>query len=262
MTTNDLIESGYIELYVMNALPLEESIQLERMAASYPEVRAEIEKVEATLHALAQKQAITPRSSLKAEILENLGHEISIPNSSNALHESGTSPTPVKTSLHFAQFLPYMLALLLGTMALYFYSNRNKIQAEQAMCATSDKTKQDEIARLSHTIDMLKDRNTKFVELKGLKLSPQSRVMVYWNKNTKETYMNIADLPQPASDKQYQLWAIVNAKPVDAGILDFDFQKVQHMKDFDAAESFAITLEPKGGSATPTLDKMYAFGAL
>ena len=149
-----------------------------------------------------------------------------------------------------------------NTLAFYFYTNKNKIQAEQIACATADKSKQDEIARLSHTVDLLKDRNTKFVELKGVKLSPQSKVMVYWNKNTKETYLNIADLPQPPSDKQYQLWAIVNSAPVDAGVFDFDFQKVQHMKDFENAEAFAITLEDKGGSAKPTLDKMYALGTL
>lgn len=259
MTITDFIESGYIELYVMNALPEEECIHLERMAASYPEVRAEIEKVEATLHALAQKQAVTPHPALKDEILERLEKSESTGNFS---HEPAQPVAVANQTLHFAQILPYILALLLGTLAFYYYNNKNKIQTEQIACATSDKTKQEEIARLSHTIDILRDRSTKFVELKGLKLSPQAKVMVYWNKTTKETYLNIADLPQPASDKQYQLWAIVNQKPVDAGILDFDFQKVQHMKDFDSAEAFAITLEPKGGSVAPTLDKMYALGAL
>ena len=108
----------------------------------------------------------------------------------------------------------------------------------------------------------MRDPNTKFVQLKGLKLSPQAKVMVYWNKATKETFLNIADLPQPPPDKQYQLWAIVKTKPVDAGVFDLDFQKVQRMKDFETAEAFAVTLEDKGGSPTPNLEKMYAMGAL
>ncbi len=262
MTVQDLIESGYIELYVMGALPEEESIHLERMAASYPEVRAEIEKVEAALHGLAIKQAVTPRPSLKAEILENIGdgNAETYTTGNNSVHSIPVAPA--KPTLNLAQVLPYMLSLILGTTAFYFYSERNKTQTEQSACAVSDKTKQEEIARLNHTIDILRDPNTKFVQLKGLKLSPQAKVMVYWNKTTKETFLNIADLPQPPSDKQYQLWAIVNTKPVDAGVFDLDFQKVQRMKDFDAAEAFAVTLEQKGGSQAPNLDKMYAMGAL
>ncbi len=262
MTVKDLIESGYIELYVMNALPEEESIHLERMALSYPELRVEIEKVEAALHALANKQAVTPRPSLKAEILDNIdaGDAVVTTNNNNLI--DSVSSTPQKPSLHLLQFLPYMLLLLLGTATFYFYSERNKTLAEQSACAVSDRTKQEEIARLNHTIDILRDPNTKFVQLKGLKLSPQAKVMVFWNKTTKETFLNIADLPQPPPDKQYQLWAIVKTKPVDAGVFDLDFQKVQRMKDFDTAEAFAVTLEDKGGSPTPNLEKMYAMGAL
>jgi anti-sigma-K factor RskA len=33
--------------------------------------------------------------------------------------------------------------------------------------------------------------------------------------------------------------------------------QAQKMNNFDAAEAFAITLENKGGSATPTLSEMY-----
>ena len=261
MTVQDLIESGYIELYVMDALPEEESIHLERMAASYPEVRAEIEKVESALHSLAIKQAVTPRPSLKAEILESIGE------SNAGFHVSDNNPSHstltavTKPAFNLAQVLPYMLSLILGTAAFYFYSERNKTLTEQSACAVSDRTKQEEIARLTHTVDILRDPNTKFVQLKGLKLSPQAKVMVYWNKTTKETFLNIADLPQPPADKQYQLWAIVNTKPVDAGVFDLDFQKVQHMKDFDSVEAFAVTLEQKGGSPTPNLEKMYAMGA-
>jgi anti-sigma-K factor RskA len=61
---------------------------------------------------------------------------------------------------------------------------------------------------------------------------------------------------------QYQLWAIVDGKPFDAGLLietktaDNKYN-IQKMKSFGKAEAFAITLEKKGGSATPSMDKMY-----
>jgi len=61
-------------------------------------------------------------------------------------------------------------------------------------------------------------------------------------------------LPQPAAGKQYQLWAIVDGVPVDAGLLETNapvaFVK---MKNIPKAQAFAITLENTGGNKTPTM---------
>jgi hypothetical protein len=50
-------------------------------------------------------------------------------------------------------------------------------------------------------------------------------------------------LPAPALGKQYQLWAIVDGKPVDAGIISLqkEIYKIQKMKSFGSAQAFAIT---------------------
>ena len=69
------------------------------------------------------------------------------------------------------------------------------------------------------------------------------------------------ELPKPRADKQYQLWAIVDGKPVDAGVFDVDggaaFVK---LKNIPNAQAFAITLENKGGSASPHMDALYVMG--
>ncbi len=81
-----------------------------------------------------------------------------------------------------------------------------------------------------------------------------------WNVNTKEVYVADVSLPEVPSDKQYQLWAIVDGKPVDAGMLSDAKNLAQKMKVFEKAEMFAITLEKKGGSPTPTMEAMYVAG--
>ncbi len=65
----------------------------------------------------------------------------------------------------------------------------------------------------------------------------------------------------PVQDKQYQLWAIVDGHPVDAGIFDMDKDlSFVKLKTIPKAEAFAITLEKKGGSITPNMDAMYVMG--
>ncbi len=69
----------------------------------------------------------------------------------------------------------------------------------------------------------------------------------------------VENLPTPPTDKQYQLWALVDGKPVDAGMIT-DLEDLQAMKEMPEAQAFAITLEPKGGSVNPTLEQLYVIG--
>jgi len=62
-------------------------------------------------------------------------------------------------------------------------------------------------------------------------------------------------------DKQYQLWAIVDGKPVSAGLIE-DCNGLCKMTNVPKASMFAITIEPKGGSAAPHLEAMVVAGAV
>ncbi len=66
------------------------------------------------------------------------------------------------------------------------------------------------------------------------------------------------------SGKQYQLWAIVEDKPASMGVFDAvaDTSKLQEVSYVENAQAYAVTLEPRGGSETPTLEQMYVVGEL
>ena len=112
-------------------------------------------------------------------------------------------------------------------------------------------------------VSMMQNPLMTVVKLPGAPKSPapSSLATVYWDTQSKDVYLLINKLPAPVSDKQYQLWAIVDGKPVDAGVFDMaegiSFVK---LKTIPKAEAFAITLEKKGGSVTPDMDAMYVLG--
>jgi len=109
--------------------------------------------------------------------------------------------------------------------------------------------------------------NVKMAAMKGMEASPASFATVYWDTISKDVYLVVNNLPKPASDKQYQLWALLNGQPIDMGMVDNDVfigQKklLLRMKNASGAQAFAITLEKKGGSEKPTMDSMYVMGSL
>jgi anti-sigma-K factor RskA len=68
-------------------------------------------------------------------------------------------------------------------------------------------------------------------------------------------------MPELPSDAQYQLWALIDGKPADLGVFNTPKDKVfLKMKNTQKADAFAITIEKKGGSVSPTLVKMQSYG--
>jgi hypothetical protein len=108
----------------------------------------------------------------------------------------------------------------------------------------------------------LSDKNSQVVRLDGLEQAPQGEVLLSWNAQTQQTLLVNYSLPELSEAEQYQLWAIIDGKPVDAGVIAKG-QMTQFMKPVGGKPvQFAITVEPKGGSEVPTLEKMYAAGAV
>ena len=84
--------------------------------------------------------------------------------------------------------------------------------------------------------------NIKMATMKEMEISPASFATVYWD-TTSKTYLLVNNLPKPASNKQYQLWALLDGKPIDVGIISNDFfisqkQILLRMKNASGARAF------------------------
>jgi hypothetical protein len=164
------------------------------------------------------------------------------------------------------------VVLLLVSTALNFYffdkyRDYNKRYQEliitQTELASHNQVLQTRLLEYEKAVDMMKDPNMAIVKMPAISNGPDpsSITTVYWDTVSKDVYLAINKLPEAAADHQYQLWAMVDGVPVDAGV--FDVAKgtgVMKMKNIPRAQAFAITLEKKGGSASPTMEKLYVMG--
>ncbi|MEO6637902.1 MAG: anti-sigma factor, partial [Ginsengibacter sp.] len=107
-------------------------------------------------------------------------------------------------------------------------------------------------------IDVMTDKNSKPVVLNGTPHTPEALAKIFWMKNTGDVYIDPSNLPAVPAGKQYQLWAIVDGKPVSGGMISTEkgTYHIQKMKSFGKVDAFAITLEKSGGSPTPTMEEM------
>jgi anti-sigma-K factor RskA len=112
---------------------------------------------------------------------------------------------------------------------------------------------------LQSELALVKSPENKKIYLKAVDSTSISFANVYWNQKTSEVFIDANSLALPEASKQYQLWALVDGKPVDMGVFDLN-DKVQKMKSIVTAQAFAITLEKKGGSPTPNLQALCVIG--
>ena len=90
------------------------------------------------------------------------------------------------------------------------------------------------------------------------------RCTMFWDKQTGKMYMIIHHLPKSSAQKDYQLWAMVDGKPISIGIVQDEIRgRFIEMNNVPAgAVSFIVTLEKAGGTTAPTLDETYLQGEI
>lgn len=64
----------------------------------------------------------------------------------------------------------------------------------------------------------------------------------------------LEDMPEPGPARSYQLWALSAQGPVSMSVLDGTDRIVAIFEWTGAGDTFAVTVEPEGGSEAPTTD--------
>jgi anti-sigma-K factor RskA len=262
LNKQDIISSGLLELYAMGLTSAEETKQVEEWITQYPEIKQQLNAIEVSLESYAQAHAIEPSSSVKDKIFSQLKETGNIPSTNFTSLQQKVYHIPT----YFKVAAAAILILLIGSIALnYFYYSKYQ-SANNDLQMAQEKIKQNEQVNLAMKTDInvMSDKNSLPVVLKGTPHAPDALAKIYWMKNTGEVYVDPSNLPAVPGGKQYQLWAIVDGKPVDAGMISTEkgIYHIQKMKSFGSAQAFAITLEKAGGSSAPTMDEMYVIAKI
>ena len=270
------IESGVLELYAAGSLSLIEERAVESMLSKEPVLLAELEAIQAAIETYANVYAVAPSESLKARIMSSLPEKTQVESAAVSSQSAvGASPLYVASAksnnrrwLMAASWVGLALSVLLNG---YFYSQW-KISDDKVVALKADRSELVSNLLMQEASYRTKDSQlkvvanpaTKIVTLAGVPTLPDAKVTVYWNSLSQLTYLTIQNLPPPPPGKQYQLWALADGKPIDAGVLarNTPLTELQTMKLIGQAQAFAITLENDGGSPTPTLTQMIVVGKI
>ncbi|GGH77300.1 anti-sigma-K factor RskA [Filimonas zeae] len=274
MNIQEYIQSGVIESYVLGLASEEEAAELLHLARLHPAVKQALTHAELAFEQQALATAETPAAGLQQQLLQQLQHSFE-PAPGTAIK----APDATSSSLHtlpaagsnnrwkYLAAASVILLVVSACLNFYFYSGyqqANKkyeslLEEQNTLTASINvyKARLEESTTLTRVLD---DTAITVVKMPGVPGKETTHATVYWNSQSKDVYLSASQLPAVPAGKQYQLWAIVNGKPVDAGVINSCEAGICKMKNIPSAEAFAITLEQTGGSPVPTLTALYVMG--
>jgi len=273
LNTKEYISSGIIESYILGHASPEEAGILECVMKNNAEVKAAFEEAQKTLEHLATAQAVTPPSDLKSKIWNKIQQEQTveevIPSVSTNIpetkdHREATERVIIKENTQWKTYAIAASVLFLISVAgnLFMVNTQSSDKKEMALLAAEKQAQDQAMEKMNRKIDMFSNPDMQMVMLNGVEKHTDSKAMVFWDKKTKEVYLNAEKLPKVPAGMQYQLWAIEDGQPVSAGMYTEDKDSKIALSNIPNAQAFAITLEKEGGSKVPTMENMFVMGKI
>jgi anti-sigma-K factor RskA len=229
-----------------------------------------------TLKRLKQEDSndkVLPFASLPTNVVsQKEEHQEPSPATSTTTHQSTTNAgnarvvamPQTRSSKNFLMAASVIALVICLAFLASLYNKNNKYEQQLAsvekttnLLQQSNKKQQEQLQSYAQMMAVIHNPDYKKVQLPSLPGKPKAVVEVFWNKKASEVFVCNVTLPNAPQGKQYQLWAIVKGKPVDAGMLTSFWQPIQKMNPFNDVDAFAVTLEKEGGSPTPTMEAMY-----
>jgi anti-sigma-K factor RskA len=255
-------------LYVLGALEGEELAAFERELIARPELAVLVTELEkaSTILATSVPQHKAPEV-LRQSIFEQIRRE--------------TGPAePARRPAFSFRWIPWAIAAALVVCCGVLWNERSRLSAAVANVEHENETLHGRIAsldaeriRLESRVSALErerqdlqvrvaslEERDPLREIRPVMLAaqpgapPAEEVVALWDPYRRAGALH-AKLPEPAPDKDYQLWIITpEAKqPVDAGVIPAvsDCLTFTATRPVNQVAALAISVEPKGGSTAP-----------
>lgn len=185
-------------------------------------------------------------------------------------HTENTQNSKVATNYKNAAIFGWGITILLLGGILWVLNEKNRLADSIEITTSKYELMKSEQVRMegqmgknNELLNILRAKDIQIITLIGNQaVAPQSFSKVYFNQKDGMAYVDIKTLPHPPIDKEYQLWSL-RMEPFSAtkiGLLN----EANHLgnyiyqfENFPKPESLSITLEPLGGSETPTMSQIY-----
>ncbi|WP_339841594.1 anti-sigma factor [uncultured Maribacter sp.] len=240
------LDSDLLEQYLLGATTDLETMQVERYIAMYPEVRETYIELQDNLEIFAKQYAIEAPQGLKDKIHSRIKSE-----------RSGRK-----------RFISYAIAasitaIMFAGISTFFWNQNQNLQEENSVVSNKikllEENMKEQLEDVRNQFIVLNNPQTKKYNVKGNQKAKDLKAVAYINPVKKLSYINVSKLPHISESQCFQMWAEVNGKMINLGIIEEagDQQKLMALPYAENAVGY-ITIEQKGGNHAPNVENIVA----
>lgn len=261
MNINEYIQSGTLELYVAGQLSEEENKEVYNLMLKHPEVLKEVLEIEAAFIKLSN--SLAPEKNVDFNLIK-----------AHIEHNNKVVSLPKQKNRNWITYTGWAAAVIVGAGLFWTLNQKQQLETEITTINTEKEfleiqieESRDKLAETKNLLNVIRDRNIIKVPLEGQAAYPDAYATVYWDDSNDQIYLDLQGLPEPPKGKVYQVWSLLldPLTPTSLGTIDDflqDDNKIFKLQNANQSQAFGITLEPAGGSQSPTLEQLYTLGAL
>ncbi|WP_194765797.1 anti-sigma factor domain-containing protein [Tamlana sp. I1] len=242
---NTFLNSGLLEKYLLGETTSAETELVESHISRYPEVQNAYNTLQFNLEVVAKSNAVEAPKSILNNILDELDEKPVI---------------ALKPQRNYRKWYKYSIAasitaLLFAATSYIFYNQNQKLAQENQVVVEEIFDLRNDIDKHNEMLDkvmrqLLKLNNpeTEKYIIKGNERAKNLKTVAYINAKEKTSMIDVVSLPQLPEEQCYQIWAELQGKMVNLGILDKADRKLRSIPYMEDVQGLSITIEPKGGN--------------
>lgn len=243
---HSFLNSNLLNTYLVGETSREESKEVEHFISNYPEAAAAYEELQDNLEIIAKTGAVDVPNNVLAEILESLDAS----NDTKVIQLVQTRKTPWYSIAASAAAV-----LFAATSFMLYQKNQNlsdetNVVIEELYDLRSDiNNNNSKLDELSRELMKLNNPDSKKYVFNGNERAKNLKTVAYINSVEKTSMIDVITLPQLPKEQQYQIWAQLQDRMVNLGILDESDRKLKQIPYVEDALALSIKIGTKGDEA-------------
>ena len=239
--------SGLLDSYILGTTTLNENLEVESYIAEYPEVEAEYARLQENLEILAKAHTVEAPKYILNAIMEKISEDTPV-------IQMVSSPTHKRAP--WFSIAASVAALIFAGTAFSLYEQNISLTLENQVVVDEIFDLRSDIADNNNKLEnvmlefmKLNNPETEKYVLRGNSRAKNLKTVAYINAVDKTSMIDIVSLPKLPENQTYQIWAELQDRMVNLGILDeSERNKLKTIPYMEDALGLSITIEQKSGS--------------
>ncbi|MGY0391772.1 anti-sigma factor domain-containing protein [Bizionia sp. KMM 8389] len=245
------LNSDLLEKYLLGQTTVEETEKVENYISEYPEVANAYNDLQTKLELVAQTQSITAPEFVLNNILDTIETEES---------EVETPVIPITNTKSRKKWVQLSIAaslaaILFAGSSYIFYTQNQLLKIENQKIADEIYDRLDDLDEKNRRLDeimrqinQLNNPETEKYIINGNNRAKNLKTVAYINPKEKTSMIDVVSLPQLPEEQCYQIWAELEDKMINLGILNETDRQLKAIPYTEDALALSITIEQKKGS--------------